>query len=135
MLKSFVNDYDGNGDILGHALLALHTFTVSSLDFTPYEFLIGKQVSTPLTLIHESWHDANNYSENFLNHIMKLRGNLSNATDLTKQQQELAYAKKKLRYDRNARAINSVPGQVLVLLPVLGQPLAVQYQGPFTILK
>ena len=101
-----------------------------------YELLFGKQARTPLTLIHESWHDVYDYSENVVNHIMKLRDNISNALDIAKQQQELAHTKEKLWYDRNARAITYVPGQqVLVLLPVLGQPLAVKYQGPFTIIK
>ena len=137
MLKSSVNDYDGNwDDVLGHVLFALRTSPVASLGFTPYELLFGKQARTPLTLIYESWHDVNNYSENVVNHIMKLRDNISNAFDLAKQQQELTHAKEKLWYDRNARAIIYVPGQqVLVLLPVLGQPLAVKYQGPFTIVK
>ena len=67
---------------------------------------------------------------------MKLWGNINNALDLTKQQQELAHAKENLQYNRNARAVTYVPGQqVLILLPVLGQPLAVKYQGPFTIVK
>ena len=67
-------------------------------------------------------------------HISDVRERLKMANELAQENLKFSQNRMKQWYDKKAKFRNFQPGdQVLVLLPIHGQPLQAHYCGPYTI--
>ena len=113
-------------------LFAAREFNQGSLGFSPFELGFGHLPRGPLKLLKESWLDQKNDSQSVIAHISDVRERLKVANELA--QKNLKSSQDKLWYDQKARARTIQPGdQVLVLLPLHGQPLQACYCGLYTV--
>ena len=70
----------------------------------------------------------------YTTYVVKLKERLKGACELAKNHLQAVQTDMKTWYDRKARSRSFAPGdQVLVLLPLLGQPLQARYSGPYVI--
>jgi len=115
-------------------LFAAREFNQGSLGFSPFELVFGHLPRGPLKLLKESWLDQTNDSQSVITHISDVRERLKVANQLAQQNLKSSQDKMKLWYDQKARTRSFQPGdQVLVLLPLHGQPLQARYCGPYTV--
>jgi len=116
-------------------LFAARESNQGSLGFSPFELVFGHFPRGPLKLLKESWLDNNNdSSQSVITHISDVRGRLRVTDEVAQRNLKSSLDKMKVWYDRKARSWTFQPGeQVLVLLPLNGQPLQARYSGPYTI--
>ena len=115
-------------------LFAIREVPNESLGFSPFELVFGRNVRGPLTLVKEKWLGDDENSDSVLNYVVKLKERLKNASELARNHLQEVQEEMKVWYDRKARGRSFNPGdQVLVLLPIIGQPLQARYSGPYVI--
>ena len=88
-----------------------------------------------MKLLKESWLDNNNdSSQSVITHISDARERLRVANEVVQRNLKSSQDKMKVWYDWKARSRTFQPReQVLVFLPLHGQPLQARYSGPYTI--
>ena len=105
-----------------------------SLGFSPFELVFGRSARGPLALVKEKWLGDDQPTESVLNYVVKLKERLRSACELAKKHLQAVQTEMKTWYDRKARSRTFTPGdQVLVLLPLSGQPLQARFSGPYVI--
>ena len=136
MLRTFCmtqkSDWDEGIPLL---LFAARESTQESLGFSPFELVFGHLPRGPLKLLKESWlNNDNDSSQSVITHVSDVRERLKVANELAQKNLKLSQGRMKLWYDKKARCRTFKPGdQVLVLLPLHGQPLQARYCGPYTV--
>ena len=114
-------------------LFAAQEAVQESLGFSPSELVFGHTPRGPLKVLKEWWL-SDEEPESVLVRISDIRHWLWTANALTQKNLKAAQSGMKSWYDRKARTRVFKPGdQVLVLLPIHGNPLQARYCGPFTI--
>ncbi|KAK4314182.1 hypothetical protein Pmani_014515 [Petrolisthes manimaculis] len=89
----------------------------------------------PLRLVKEKWLEESN-ERGLLKYVTDVKLRLKRAWELAECNLNKAQTGMKVWYDRKARVRIFKPGdEILLLLPVQGQPLAGRFQGPYRIVK
>ena len=138
MLKSFCMDHCKDWDeAVPYVLFAVREVPTESLGFSPNDLVFGHRVRGPLDVVRDAWCDPEDpQTKSLLQYVAVARERLAHALEVARVQLGQAQKTMKERYDKRAKYRSFSPGdEVLVLLPVQGQPLAARYSGPYVIEK
>lgn len=114
-------------------LFAIRELVQESLGFSPFELIYRREVRRPLKLLKEHWLDEEE-SGNLLNKVSELRYRLTKARESARKNPKDAQGTIKRWYDKHAkRSSFDVGDEVLILLPIPGDPLQAKYSRPYTI--
>ena len=98
------------------------------------QVVFGHLPPDPLKLLKDSWLDNNDSSQSVITHISDMHERLKVANEVAQRNLNSFQDKMNVWYDRKVRCRTFQPEeQVLVLLPLHGQPLQAHYSGPYTI--
>ena len=88
----------------------------------------------PLLLLKEKWLDEDPEKISVLKYNATFKDRLFRAGQMAKRNLQESQSKMKVWYDRNAKSRCFEPGErVLVLFPVVGNPLQAKYSGPYKV--
>lgn len=134
MLRKYYLEHEKNWDKgLPFVLFATRESPSESLGFFPFELLFGHDVRGPMKLLKEYWL-SDNSDVNLLEYVSNFKERLSDALQLAKENLENSQGKMNSWYDKKATTRVFNPGdQVLLLLPIQGQPLQARFSGPYTV--
>ena len=117
-------------------LFAVRESVQESLGFSPFELVFGHAVSGPLLLLKEKWLDEDPEKISVLKYVATFKDRLFRAGQIAKRNLQESQSKMKVWYDRKAKSRCFEPGdRVLVLFPVVGNPLQAKYSGPYKVVK
>ena len=135
MIRAYCVEHDKDwNEGLPLLLFAIREVPNESLGFSPFELVFGRSARGPLALVKEKWLRDDQPTESVLNYVVKLKERLRSACELAKKHLQAVQTEMKTWYDRKARSRTFTPGdQVLVLLPLSGQPLQARFSGPYVI--
>ena len=90
----------------------------------------------PLLLLKEKWLDEDPEKISVLKYVATFKDRLFRAGQMAKRNLQESQSKMKVWYDRKAKSRCFEPGdRVLVLFPVVGNPLQAKYSGPYKVVK
>ena len=90
----------------------------------------------PLLLLKEKWLDEDPEKISVLKYVATFKDRLFRAGKMAKRNLQESQSKMKVWYDRKAKSRCFEPGdRVLVLFPVVGNPLQAKYSGPYKVVK
>ena len=90
----------------------------------------------PLLLLKEKWLDEDPEKISVLKNVATFKDRLFKAGQIAKRNLQESQSKMKVWYDRKAKSRCFEPGdRVLVLFPVVGNPLQAKYSGPYKVVK
>ena len=90
----------------------------------------------PLLLLKEKWLDEDPEKISVLKYVATLKDRLFRAGQMAKRNLQESQSKMKVWHDRKAKSRCFEPGdRVLVLFPVVGNPLQAKYSGPYKVVK
>ena len=90
----------------------------------------------PLLLLKEKWLDEDPEKISVLKYVATFKDRLFRAGQIAKRNLQESQSKMKVWYDRKAKSRCFEPGdRVLVLFPVVGDPLQAKYSGPYKVVK
>ena len=90
----------------------------------------------PLLLLKEKWLDEDPKKISVLKYVATFKDRLFRAGQMAKRNLQESQSKMKVWYDRKAKSRCFEPGdRVLVLFPVVGNPLQAKYSGPYKVVK
>ena len=90
----------------------------------------------PLLLLKEKWLDEDPEKISVLKYVATFKDRLFRAGQIAKRNLQEAQSKMKVWYDRKAKSRCFEPGdRVLVLFPVVGNPLQAKYSGPYKVVR
>ena len=136
VLKKFCfetgNDWDKE---LPYALFAIRSIPNESVGFSPFQLIFGHCVRGPLDVVREHW-EGDSPDVNVLDYVSTLQEKLHRARTFAQEYLAEAQVSMKHKYDLGTRQRNfNIGDEVLVLLPIPGNPLKAQFSGPWKILK
>ena len=92
--------------------------------------------SGPLLLLREKWLDEDPEKISVLKYVATFKDRLFRAGQMAKRNLKESQSKMKVWYDRKAKSRCFEPGdRVLVLFPIVGNPLQAKYSGPYKVVK
>ena len=90
----------------------------------------------PLLLLKETWLDEDHEKISVLKYVATFKDRLFRAGQMAKSNLQESQSKMKVWYDRKTKSRCFEPGdRVLVLFPVVGNPLQAKYSGPYKVVK
>ena len=90
----------------------------------------------PLLLLKGKWLDEDPEKISVLKYVATFKDRLFRAGQMAKRNLQESQSKMKVWYDRKAKSRCFEPGdRVLVLFPVVGNPLQAKYSGPYKVVK
>ena len=93
-------------------------------------------IALPLLLLKEKWLDEDPEKISVLKYVATFKDRLLRAGQIAKRNLQESQSKKKVWYDRKAKSRCFEPGdRVLVLFPVVSNPLQPKYSGPYKVVK
>ena len=93
-------------------------------------------IGPPLLLLKEKWLDEDPEKISVLKYVATFKDRLFRAGQIAKRNLQESQSKMKVWYDRKAKSRCFEPGdRVLVLFPVVGNPLQAKYSGPYKVVK
>ena len=136
MIKMYCIENSKDWDEGVHLLLfAVRESVQESLGFSPFK-LFGHTVRGPLLLLKEKWLDEDPENIGVLKHVATFEDRLFRAGQIAKRNLQESQSKMKVWYNRKAKSRCFEPGdRVLVLFPVVGNPLQAKYSGPYKVIK
>ena len=136
MLRAYCVDHGPDWDVgVPLLLFSIRDSPQESLGFSPFELVYGHQVRGPLSLLSEQWIEPNQPT-NLLNYVIDFKTKLYETQTLAQENLKDSQFHMKTWYDRKARIRHFNEGdEVLVLLPMSGNPLQAKYSGPYKIVK
>ena len=117
-------------------LLAVQESVQDSLGFSPFELVFGHVMHGPLLLLKEKWLVEDPEKISVLKYVATFKDRLFRAGQMPKRNLQESQSKMKVWYERKAKSRCFEPGdRVLVLFPVVGNPLQAKYSGPYKVVK
>ena len=93
-------------------------------------------MATAVLLLKEKWLDEDHEKISVLKYVATFKDRLFRAGQMAKRNLQESQSKMKVWYDRKAKSRCFEPGdRVLVLSPVVGNPLQAKYSGPYKVVK
>ena len=135
MLRSYCTEHEKDWNLgVPLVLFAAREAVQESLGFSPFELVFGHTVRGPLKLLQESWMNSTEETSGLVNYVDVFKNRLFFAFDVAKRHLQQAQRDMKGWYDKKARTRSFAPGdQVLVFLPIPGQPLCAKFVGPYKV--
>ena len=136
MLRAFCYDHERDWDeAVPYVMFAVREAPTESLGFAPNELIFGHRVRGPLDVVRDAWCNPQpSRPESLLKQVMCTRERLSRALEAAQEHLGKAQRRMKGYYDKKTQYRSFAPGdEVLVLLPLQGQPLAARYSGPYVV--
>ena len=138
MIKKFCEEFNKDWDTGVHLVLfASRDAVQESLGFSPFELVFGHEVRGPLKLLKEKWlEDSSSVDEHSIIDIGKFSYKLQRATEIAKENLSVAQQRMKVKYDKRKKVKfrKFSPGdKVLVLFPIVGNPLQAKFHGPYVV--
>ena len=136
MLRTFCMDHTPDWDeAVPYVLFAVREAPTESLGFSPNQLVFGHRVRGPLDVVRDAWSRGSvGEAPSLLKYVQTTRERLHKALEVAGLNLEKAQKNMKGYYDRKAQYRSFQPGEeVLVLLPMQGQPLAARYSGPYVV--
>ncbi|XP_065917657.1 uncharacterized protein [Dysidea avara] len=135
MMRSYCFDNQKDWDEGIHLLVfAARESVQETLGFSPFELVFGHVVRGPLKILKESWLVVDSDPVNLLEYVTTFKTRLFEAGELAKKNLSRVQTRMKVWYVRKARErVFDVGDKVLVLLPIVGNPLQARYHGPYTV--
>ena len=135
MIKMYCIENSKDWDEGVHLLLFAESVQ-ESLGFSPFELVFGHAVRGPLLLLKEKWLDEDPEKISVLKYVATFKDRLFRAGQMAKRNLQESQSKMKVWYDRKAKSRCFEHGdRVLVLFPVVGNPLQAKYSGPYKVVK
>lgn len=126
------NDWDKGIPML---MFAARDAIQESTGFSAFEMVYGHTVRGPLKIIADGILDKVP-SEELITKVGQLRDKMAQTWEFARNNMADAQVTMKTWYDQKSRKRKFDPGdQVLILLPIPGQPLFPKFQGPYTIVS
>ena len=128
-------------DLFKIALTPVEAEKVSVRYLIKENILMGKWSSHcvtigPLLLLKEKWLDEHPEKISVLKYVATFTDRLFRAGQIAKRNLQESQSKMEVWYDRKAKSRCFEPGdRVLVLFPVVGNPLQAKYFGPYKVVK
>ena len=117
-------------------LFAIRESVQESLGFSPFELVFGHVVQGPVLLLKEKWLDEDPEKIIVLKYVPTFKDRLFRAGQMAKRNLQESQRKMKVWYNRKTKSRCFEPGdRVLVLFPVVGNPLQAKYSGPYKVVK
>ena len=137
MIRMYCTENSRDWDKGIHLLLfALHESVQESLGFSRFELVFGHVLRGPLLLLKEKWLDEDPEKISVLKYVATFKDRLFRAGQMAKRNLQESQSKMKVWYNRKAKSSCFEPGdRVLVLFPVVGNPLQAKYSGPYKVVK
>lgn len=137
MLRKYCLEHSRDWDKgLPFLLFATREVPQESLGFSPNELVFGHRVRGPLSLVKDVWSGDAEEPKNLLQYVLDFKSRLADTLTMAHDNLKAAQGKMKCWYDKKARLREfQVGDEVLVLLPLQGQPLAAKFSGPYTVEK
>ena len=117
-------------------LFALREIPNSSLGYSPFELLYGRNVRGPMSILRELWTNQSVEAEarSEYQYVVDLRERLSETWELAQKSLSETAQKYKCYYDVKSKPRKLKIGQkVLILLPSEHNKLLIQWKGPFEV--
>ena len=117
-------------------LFALREIPSSSLGYSPFQLLYGREVRGPLSILREIWTNENVKTEAKTEYyyVIELRERLKETLELARKSLLEMSERYRKYYDAKAKPCKlKVNDKVLVLLPSDQSKLLVQWQEPYTV--
>ena len=93
-------------------------------------------IGPPLLLLKEKWLEEDPEKISVLKYVATFKDRLFRARQIAKRNLQESQSRMKVWYDRKAKSRCFEPGdRVLVLFPVVGNPLQAKYSGPYKVVK
>ena len=127
------HDWDEHINLL---LFALRECPQESLGYSPFELLYGRQIRGPLKVLKDQWFsdDKDSPSIPVTQYVSNLKERLQNVRTLALNNLNKSQSKMKKQFDTKAKARHFFPGdEVLLFLPIPGNPLKSKFTGPYVI--
>ena len=133
-LKKYCHENETDWDKgIPFVLFAVREAKQETLGFSPFELIYGHTVRGPLKLLHETW-VSNSEPDELLTYVDSFKNRMFHAFNVVKRLFPQVQSRMKQRYDLKSKVRSFEPGdQVLILLPMTGEPLGTKYVGPYTI--
>lgn len=120
---------------LPYLLFATRECPVESLGFSPFELMFTHEVRGPLKVVKERWLGKEE-GHGLLATVSDLKERLRECWKMAQENLNVSREKMKTWYDKKARKREFREGdEVLVLLPMQGQPLQAKFSGPYKVLR
>ena len=119
-------------------LFALREMPTSSLGFSPFELLYGRNVRGPMSLVREMWTRETDQVEaqSEYQYVLDLKERLCRTWNLAHEQLGRMATKYKEYYDRKSKPRQlKVGDKVLVLLPTEHNKLLLRWKGPYPVVE
>jgi len=138
LLKKVCEDKPTKWDkYINSILFAYRDTPQSSLGFTPFELLYGRDVRGPLSILRDILENKpDDATQTEYDYVISLREKLETVCNLAHQELAKAQIKYKHYYDQRTTKRSLKQGdKVLLLLPTDSNKLLVHWKGPFTVLE
>uniref|UniRef100_A0A1X7T3B8 Reverse transcriptase domain-containing protein n=1 Tax=Amphimedon queenslandica TaxID=400682 RepID=A0A1X7T3B8_AMPQE len=137
MLRKVLEGERKNWDhMIPYVLFAYREVPQSTLGFSPFELLYGREVRGPLDVLKEEWIHNTEIETDILSFVMDTRERMESAREIVKENARAVQAKQKMYYDQRSREINfEVGDKVLLLLPSSTRKFVAKWQGPYEVIR
>ena len=133
VLKGEKRDWDR---MLPYILFACRKVPQTTVRFSPFELLYGRDPRGLLDVLREEWIHEPETDADILSYVMSVRNRMETAKELVEENTRVAQAKQKAYYDQKTRELNLQPGdKVLLLLPSSIKKFVAQWQGPYQVTR
>lgn len=137
MLKKFSNGRQSDWDeYLPYLLFAYREVPQESTGFSPFELLYGRKVRGPLDVLREEWTGESCTAKEVGQHMLDTQRRLAEMSQVVSSNMQSAQAKQKAHYNKHVKDRSFREGEeVLVLLPRAGNPLKLEWAGPYKVVQ
>lgn len=123
-------------DDLPFVLFCLKDMPSASTGFSPFELVFGHTVRGPLCLVRDKLLEQGKVDLSVLDLVGDMRQRLLRCWQVAAENLSHSQDKSKQRHDLKSRRREFHPGQeVLVLIPMQGNPLAAKFSGHYQVIK
>ena len=135
MLRKFTSQNQKDWDeYLPYLLFSYREAPQETTGFSPFELLYGHRVRGPLDVLRDSWTGERSEEIPVAAHVIRMRDQLQEMTDLVQEKAVEVQKKQKRCYDKGSKERElKVDDEVLVLLPEATNKLKLEWVGPYRI--
>ena len=137
MIRAYCLDHQKDWDEgIPFPMFATRDALQESLEFSPFELILGHTVRGPLSMLKEKWLQGNPANESLLEYVSRFLTRLQETCELARKRLKTVQSEMKIRYDQNTvHRYFQAGDKVFVLLPLSGHPLKARFHGPNEIIR
>ena len=137
MLRKMIGEEGQDWDkLVPYILFAYREVSQSSMGFSPFEMVNGRDVRGPLDMLKEGWTGAKPGGDDIITYVIRIHECLETAKETVLENLRQAQQKQKTWYDKRSRETQfEVGDKVLVLLPTRTEKLLAKWKGPYNVIR